>query len=1033
MRNVILGLLLFIVQLSSLHAAPPKPVFSSKVITKKTPGHAVRIKADLAGARQIFLVVEAAGDNNCDHVIWAEPQLSGPKGAKKLTDLSWKKATSGWKAVQLNRGVAGAPMRIAGNPVAYGIGTHSYSVIGYDLPEGFTHFECLAGLDNGGTDQACGESASVVFHIYTEDPPPEGSQFVDYGSGETFVPVEHFSVPEGFEVSVWATSPLFENPTNIDIDHAGRVWVAEGANYRGKRGRPDGDRIVVLEDVNRDGQADKTHTFVQEAGFIAPLGIAVIDNKVIVSQPPDLIVFTDVDRDLKFNPEVDKREVLLTGFNGKNHDHSLHSVTAGPSGQWYFNFGNMGGDVIDKEGFHLKSGSPYSMKEIAGHKSSDGHVYLGGTAMRVNPDGSGLRPIGHNFRNSYEQTVSSFGDVFQNDNDDPPAARTTWLMEYGNLGFASLDGQRSWGTDKRWGQDTPTAEWRQDDPGSIPAGDVYGGGAPTGIVYYENGALGDKWNGLLLSCEPARNTVFGYLPKPEGAGFKLERFDFLTTNPEKDFAGADFRRGDMGRLNTLFRPSDVAVGPDGAIYVSDWFDARVGGHQTLDNTRSGTIYRVVPKGAKPSAPKHDFTSVAGQIAALKSPAVNVRNIGFVKLQAQGEAVLEPVKALLNDANPYMQARAIWLLAQLGPKGMAEVEKRLTHSDAQMRIVAFRALRLVNHRLLDHAAVLAKDSSSAVRREVALALRDQPFEQVKGILLELAKGYDGQDRWYLEAFGIACAGQEANVYTLLKPTFDSNPSKWTTQQADLAWRLHPPAALADMKARSLAADLPFEQRKQAMVAIGITDSAQAAIAMVEIAKSDVKDSAEEAKRWIDARHKNMWRKYDAPGMLSGKATAKVEYNDHIVPKQFGRVTQLPSVEEILKLKGDANAGKLQFGLCTICHKLGGTGIEFGPNLTGWGKGQPLDVIARGIVDPSSDIAHSFASEDLKTTSGKTIQGFVLAEGDPVVLRVFGGDAIAIDKADIASRTKHKESLMLPASQMGLTAQNVRDLVEYLKLN
>src|SRR6188474_347479 len=105
------------------------------------------------------------------------------------------------------------------------------------------------------------------------------------------LPVEIFKVPEGLEVTVWATSPLLYNPTNMDIDRDGRIWVAEGVRYRQHHARqPEGDRIVVLEDTNGDGKADRSHTFVQEPGLIAPLGVAVIDNKVIVAQPPDLIV-----------------------------------------------------------------------------------------------------------------------------------------------------------------------------------------------------------------------------------------------------------------------------------------------------------------------------------------------------------------------------------------------------------------------------------------------------------------------------------------------------------------------------------------------------------------------------------------------------------------------------------------------------------------------------------------------------------------------------------------------------------------------
>ena len=131
------------------------------------------------------------------------------------------------------------------------------------------------------------------------------------------IPLNLFKVPEGLEVTLWAATPLLRNPTNIDIDRDGRIWVAEGVRYRSHHARqPEGDKIVVLQDNDGDGKADSSHTFVQEPALIAPLGVSVIDNKIVVAQPPDLIVYTDVDRNLRFDPAVDKREVLLTGFHG---------------------------------------------------------------------------------------------------------------------------------------------------------------------------------------------------------------------------------------------------------------------------------------------------------------------------------------------------------------------------------------------------------------------------------------------------------------------------------------------------------------------------------------------------------------------------------------------------------------------------------------------------------------------------------------------------------------------------------------------
>lgn len=870
-------------------------------------------------------------------------------------------------------------------------------------------------------------------------------------AGET-VPNDLFVVPDGLEVTLWASSPQLFNPTNIDIDLNGRIWVAEGVRYRKNFDRqPEGDRIVVLEDTDGDGKADSSHTFVQEPLLIAPLGVAVIDNKIVVSQPPHLLVYTDVDRDLKFDPAKDTREILLTGFSGQNHDHSLHSVTVGPDGKWYFNSGNTGGQFTDKSGktftvygdYRPKPIGPFEFPhnpdELAGKPSDDGHVYVGGFTVRMNPDGTNAEIIGHNYRNSYEQSINSLGDIFQNDNDDPPACRVSWVMEYANFGFCSNDGQRSWRVDKRPGQTIPVAEWRQENPGITPAGDVYGGGSPTGNVFYENGALGDDWTGTFLACEPGRNVIFGYQPKPEGAGFKLERTDFATTNPAGEFAGSDFLGGAESvnsETRTLFRPSDIAVGPDGALYVSDWFDARVGGHQDLDGTCSGAIYRIAPKGFKSVVPAIDITTLEGQIEALKSPAINVRAIGFNGLKARGRAALDPVAALLRDPNPYLQGRAIHLLYQLGISGPRVAGYPADQATPEMKIAAFRAMRRAGLDITGSAVGLAHDENPAVRREVALAMRNESFDVAKEILVAIAKGYDGKDRSYLEAFGTGAAGKEAEVYAAVKAVMaDDDSRRWTDAFAGIAWRLHPAAAIEDLSVRAQSGILTKPQRQQALDAIAFIPTKGAATAMLTIAQLDTPLKSN-AVWWLMNRANNDWKDVDLMTELKTRGIydpAKVVIQEVLIPEPDAAQKAALTVESVLALPGDAARGKTTAARCIMCHEIGGVGVQFGPPLDGWGRTQTAEVIARSLVDPSADISHGFDGTELVTKDGKTIHGLLIQDGNPSIITSMGGVTQMIPKGKIQAKNKLSRSMMLNAAQQGLTAQDVADLVAFLKAN
>jgi putative membrane-bound dehydrogenase-like protein len=536
------------------------------------------------------------------------------------------------------------------------------------------------------------------------------------------------------DVTLWAAEPLLLSPSAIDIDARGRVWVCEVVNYRRHQGkRPEGDRILILEDRDGDGRADRQTVFHQAPDLLSPHGITVLGNRVLVVAGEQAFYLIDDDGD----DRADRKELLFTRVGGVQHDHNLHAFHFGPDGKLYFNFGNAGQRLCDKEGQPLRdrAGNP-----IAAH----GKPYRQGMIFRCDLDGTNVETLAWNFRNNWEVAVDAFGGLWQSDNDDDGnrGVRLNYVLEFGNYGYVDERTGAGWQADRANREtDIPSRHWHLNDPGVVPNLILTGGGSPTGLVVYEGRTLPAAFQGQPLHCDAGPNVVRAYPTRASGAGYTAEMLPLLE-----------------GRRDKWFRPSDVAVAPDGAVIVADWYDPGVGGHGMGDLDR-GRLYRVQGKGAG-GAPALDLDSTAGAIRALLSPNMAQRYLGWQALTRRPDAAAA-LRALARDpaADPRERARALgWLGAQVGPRDVLEIG--LSASEPDLRLTAIRSLftawregRVEEAALVDAFRRAAEGAHPRVRAAAAVHLRFAHSPAADALWADLARASDPADRWMTEALGI----------------------------------------------------------------------------------------------------------------------------------------------------------------------------------------------------------------------------------------------------------------------------------------
>ena len=473
----------------------------------------------------------------------------------------------------------------------------------------------------------------------------------------------------GLEATLWAAEPLLVNPTNIDVDSRGRVWVAEGLNYRLTRGGnrrfhriEEADKIKILEDTDGDGKADKATVFADRV-FPVPMGIAVEEHfdkagkyqgcRVFVGNSPDLLVLEDTDGDDK----ADKRYPLLTGFGGIDSDHGVHGMVLGLDGKLYFSHGD-GCCSVQQD--HSERAQNFDVVDKSGrHVSSDQLAHT----LRANRDGTQFEIICDRQRNNYETSLNSFGNIFTSDNDDDGnrGCRVIWAMDGGHYGY------RTPGSPRHWGEEVP---------GNVPKLVGTGNGSPCGIMVYEGDLLPAEYRGGIFEVDAGTRQVNFFPLTRKGASFRTEY---------KVFLGGD---------DPWFRPVDACAGPDGSVFVADWYDAGVGGHAFSDQT-TGRIYRVAPKGHKSQKRQSRLRHNRGTDRRSSNPPTSPRKTrpGADSLRMARSAAIDVGNVAVHDPDPIYRARALWVWHAIEGDSVAMVmlSEAMSKGDPRIREQAVRIL------------------------------------------------------------------------------------------------------------------------------------------------------------------------------------------------------------------------------------------------------------------------------------------------------------------------------------------------------
>ena len=532
------------------------------------------------------------------------------------------------------------------------------------------------------------------------EPPPDATEASYQGEAfeehirttEARTPEEErqgFKLPEGFEIQLVASEPDIGKPLNISFDAQGRLWVTQSHEYPFPAEPGEGaDRLSVLEDTDGDGRAD--HFTHYEDTLNIPIGVLPLADATIAYSIPNLYRFTDTDGDT----QADRSEVLLGPFGHRDTHGMVNNLTRGYDG-W----------VHTCHGFTNTS-------SIAG-TDGDSITMTSGNTFRFRPDGSRVEQTTFGQVNPFGLAYDGWGYLYATDCHTSPLYQLIRGADYPHFGKKEVGIGFAPDTKPHGTESTALS------------GLAYYAATQFPEAYRENFYIGD-----VVTCRIHRNS-----------------FTFQGSTPvakaEEDLVKSD---------DPWFRPVDIKLGPDGALYVADFYNSIIGHYEVpLDHPKRdkvrGRIWRITYRGEGERSPIPDLAtaSVATLIETLDHDNLMVRMTSADELADRvGTEAARPLTELLQqpETGAHAYVLALWVLYRLDALDESSIRQAAGQADPMIRTHTLRILREIND--VDHTyySLIVKalsDENPHVQRAAVEAIAKYPSpETVEQLLAQQEK-------------------------------------------------------------------------------------------------------------------------------------------------------------------------------------------------------------------------------------------------------------------------------------------------------